>query len=332
MATTATGGMSENPTSATEYGPSTFFGPYLEDYLGKAQGLSNMDFTPYTGQLTAGTSNLQGKAFEGIGGLTVPTAYNAAGNVAADAAAGYGNINPSDISTNRFTTDFAQQYMNPYLQAALDPQIREAQRNAEIQRMKDASRLTQAGAFGGSRQAIMEAEGGRNLSQNLSDIVSKGYNTAYDKAADIFKSDEDRLLKAANDRARYGLDALSGQLTSAKAMSDIAGAGLSAERGIYSDQLSAGDKQREIEQQGLTADYNQYLREFNYPTEQLKAYGDAIKNTPAYTTFAYNTYGQVPGVVQNIAGGAAGAADLYDKLKKSGLNMSMDDFKKALGL
>lgn len=53
--------------------------------------------------------------------------------------------------------------MNPYLQASLEPQIAEAQRQAQIQQVANASRLNRAGAYGGSRQAIMDSESQRNL-------------------------------------------------------------------------------------------------------------------------------------------------------------------------
>ena len=77
-------------------------------------------------------------------------------------------------------------------------------------------------------------------------------------------------------------------------------------------ELAAGQTQRDIEQQGLTADYGQYLREFQYPQEQLTKYGEALKTVPAYTTFASNVYGQVPGTA---AAAATSASDLVQMLK-----------------
>ncbi len=342
MADNLTGGVAADPTQAVERTLSTWYAPYATDLLDRSQALSGMEFTPYSGQLTAGPSALQTGAFQGIGSLTVPTGYGQAGDVASNVAAGYGNVgtyDPTQFTTNQFNADYARQYMNPYLQSALDPQIREAQRAAEMKRMQDAGRLTQAGAFGGSRQAIMESEGNRNLMQNVSDILSKGYNTAYDKAADIFKSDQDRALDTQKASelskqfgAKYGLDALSGQLGAAKTLSDITGAGLGAERGILQDQLGAGKDMRDIQQQGLSADYAQYLREFNYPQEQLNNYMNALKTMPAYATTAENTYGAIPGVVQNAAAGAAGMQSLYDNLKGLGVDLSGEGVKKAFGL
>jgi len=48
------------------------------------------------------------------------------------------------------TVGTVQSYMNPYLEAVLEPQRREASRQADIARMQTAGRLSQAGAYGGS--------------------------------------------------------------------------------------------------------------------------------------------------------------------------------------
>jgi hypothetical protein len=110
----------------------------------------------------------------------------------------------SQFQSGLFDTDQARRYMNPYLQASLDPQLAEARRQSDISRVLDAGRLTQAGAFGGSRQAIMEAEGRRNLGTKLADITGAGYNTAYANAMAQFNADQNRSLTAqeATERSR----------------------------------------------------------------------------------------------------------------------------------
>ena len=271
--------LSSTPTSATEYGPSSWYGPYITDYLNKQQALSGMGFTPYSGQLTAGPSNLQTQAFQGLGNLTVPTQYQ----TATTAMEGY-----------MPTVGTVESYMNPYLQNVLDPQLREARRQADISRMNTASRLAQAGAFGGGRQAIMEAEGERNLATQLADITGKGYAGAYDTAR-------------AQRLAELGL----GQ-AGAKSLADIGTATQTAGLQNLAQQLAAGATQRDIEQAGITADYGQYLREFQYPQEQLTKFGEALKAAPAYTTFASNIYGQVPGTA---SAATQSANDLIQTLK-----------------
>jgi len=149
----------------------------------------------------------------------------------------------------------AAQYMNPYLQAALDPQLREARRQADVSRIADASRLTKAGAFGGSRQAIMESEGRRNLGQLQSDITAKGYADAFEKARSQFNTEEDRRIAAEEADRRYGLSALR-------------------------DMSTAGATQRDIEQEGITADYLQFEKERKYPYEQLAFQQSLLNGLP----------------------------------------------------
>ena len=271
--------LSSTPTSATEYGPSSWYGPYITDYLNKQQALSGMGFTPYTGKLTAGTSDLQNKAFQGIGNLTIPSEYAKASTAMESYMPKVGSV---------------ESYMNPYLQSVLDPQLAEQRRQSEIQRNLDQSRLTQAGAFGGSRQAIMDAERERNLATLQNTTVGQGYAGAYDRAL-----------------AQRNAELSLGQ-AGAKTLADIGTAQNTAGLANLASQLQAGATQRDIEQQGLAADYAQYLREFQYPQEQLTKYGEALKTVPAYTTFASNVYGQVPGTA---AAAATSANDLVQMLK-----------------
>ena len=213
--------------SGTEESLSSWAAPYVTDILAKGKALANQPYQAYTGPLTAGPSDLQTKAFQGIAGLTVPTAQ-------------MGAFTPTSFTAGTAATD----YMNPYLQASLEPQIAEAQRQAQIQQRQNASRLSRAGAYGGSRQAIMDSETQRNLLRNLGDISAKGYDTAYTEARKQFNAEQDRLRNAQQDTNRYGLLAL--------------------------DQiLNFGDAQRGIASEGIEADYEQFKEERDFPYKQV---------------------------------------------------------------
>ena len=106
--------LSSTPTSSSENTLSSWYAPYMTDYLDRAKALSGMAFTPYSGPLTAGTSDLQSKAFQGIANLTVPSQYGTASTAM------------TDVMNAQFTPSAVQQYMNPYLQASLEPQLAEA--------------------------------------------------------------------------------------------------------------------------------------------------------------------------------------------------------------
>ena len=279
-------------TGSTESSLSTWAGPYVTDMLGKAQALSELPYQPYTGALTAGPSTLQTQAFQGLGGLTVPSALTTAGQQAQQTFGATQQYMP--------TVGTIQSYMNPYLEAVLAPQKRAAEETAAKQRMETAGRLSQAGAYGGSRQAIMEAEGQRNLQQLLSDITGKGYASAYDAARAQRQADIDA-----------GLRGLAAQTAATQALTSAGTQEQAAGLQNIAQQIAAGATQRDIEQQGLTADYNQYLRELQYPQQQLEFQRQMIANLPVASASFYQP---APSAFQSAAGGAGTALELLKLL------------------
>ena len=108
---------------------------------------------------------------------------------------------PSQYQNTAFTSgtfggEQAQQYMNPYLQASLNPQLEEARRQAQITEQQNKAAMTRAGAFGGGRSAILAAENQRNLGTNLANITGKGYDTAFQNAMSQFNADQARNMQA----------------------------------------------------------------------------------------------------------------------------------------
>jgi len=84
----------------------------------------------------------------------------------------------------------AEALMSPYMQGVIDKQTREAIRQADIARGGRGARYAQAGAFGGSRQAIEEAEAERNLQTQLGDITATGLQSAYQQAQEQFNREQ----------------------------------------------------------------------------------------------------------------------------------------------
>ena len=253
----------------TESSLSSWVGPYVTEMLGKGQALSNQPYQAYTGPLTAGPSTLQQQGWQGIANLNIPTGQQT-----------------SYTPTSYTDTGMAQKYMNPYVQTALDPQIFEARRQAEIENLKNKAAATRAGAYGGSRQALMESESQRNLLQHLANITGQGYQKAYESGAAQFNTEQGRQQAAVKQAQDYGL------------------AGLAA-------QTTAGGQQRDIEQQGITADYGQFQEARDYPYKQVQYAQSLLQNLPlqAQTT----TYTQ-PSTLSNILSSSKGILGLYDSL------------------
>jgi len=233
---------------------SPWAGPYVTNMLGRGAALAGMDYTPYQGPLTAGESGLQQQAFQGLANLAVPTASTA----------------------GSFTAPgMAQQYMNPYMEAALQPQMDEARRQAQIEQQNLQSRYGRAGAYGGGRQAVAEAELSGSLQRNLANIYGTGMQQAYDRAADLF-----------NQERQYGLQALQAQQT-------------------------GGAQQRAIEQEGVLADIAQFEEERDYPYKQVQYMQSLLQGLPI-STQSYQ-YAQPTGLA-NFMGGASGIVGLLQGL------------------
>lgn len=99
----------------------------------------------------------------------------------------------------------AEQYMSPFMEQALAPQLREAQRASEMQRNVNQAQAVGQGAFGGSRQAIIEAERQRNLGTQMGDIRARGMQTAFEQAQNQFNQDAARRLQEQQLNQQAGL-------------------------------------------------------------------------------------------------------------------------------
>ena len=253
---------------------SPWAGDYVTDYLGKGQAVANAPQQVYGGPLTAGTSPLQQQAFAGISGLAQQ------------------GFTPTQFTGGTFGAEQAQQYMNPYIQSALDPQMKEMSRQAEITRMGDAGRLVKAGAFGGSRQAVMESEGNKNLLAQQAQTLGAGYQTAYDKAMAQYNADQTRGMEAqkATEASRtysadYGL----------KSLGDLS---------------SMGATQRGIAGEGIAADKAQFEEQRDYPAKMAQFQKDLMTGLPITTSATTaNTTG-----VSDLMSQISGLQSLYKTL------------------
>ena len=352
--TTTTGG-------TTSSGLSDWAQPYIvgtatdPGYLTKAKALGNEGYQAYDKPLTAGESQLQTKAFQGIGGLSVPSSIGTAATTAGNVANRFAGMsyNPSQFGnqfaapgayqtgqfasqyqgpdqyqagqfdTGTFGADQAQQYMNPYLQSALTPQLEEARRQSQITQMGNQAKATQAGAFGGSRQALMDTETQRALGTNLANITGQGYNTAYDKAMSQFNADQARQMQAqqAGEQSRQF-----GATQSATTADLMAKYGLSAQQAQEaSRQFGAG--------QGMTAAQQaaQYGLAGQQAQESSKQFGanyglESLKNQLA----AAQAQGQL-GLTENTANLAnlqqqLTAGDAQRKIEAEGVKADLDEF------
>jgi len=316
MALLSSSGLTSTPSKSTVTGPSDYTKPLVNDVLSKGQAIVNNPAPAYTGQLTAGPSNLQNQAWQGLSNLTLPETMTTAGNALTDIGQQAQGVSYNPVGS-AFDANQAQQYMNPYLQAALNPQLEAARRSSEISQQTANANAASKGAFGGGRQAIMDAEAARNLNTNLANITGMGYNAAYDKAATQFNADQARRIQ----EAQFGSDTGLKGLQAATAANQAAG-NVGAQQAQYGLQnlqtlATAGNTQQAQDQAALNAQYNQYLDQRSQPFTNLSNQANLIKGLGGSSNQEYMAE---QSALQKTAGIAGLGASITKNLQAAGLS------------
>ena len=276
---------------------SNWAGPYVTNMLGQGQALANMPYQAYMGPLTAGESPLQTSAFTNAAALQTPSSIGTAATEAGKIGTAAQGLQYTPTTTS-FDATQAQNYMNPYLQASLNPQLEEARRQSQITQQQNAAKMTQAGAFGGSRQAILDAETQRNLGSNLANITGTGYNTAFNNAQQQFNADQQRKMQEAQYGANFGLQGLQTGLQAAQAQGALGTQQNQAGINTLNAQLGAGAQQRGIESEGIAADKAQFEEARANPYKMVQFQQSLLQGLPTASQ-SYNA--TQPSALQSAA-------------------------------
>jgi hypothetical protein len=308
---TSAGGVPLDTSKTSTLSP--WAGDYITNFLGQGAALANAPQQIYGGPLTAGASDLQQQGFAGMSDIA------GAGYQPGSFTNQYKAPTAYTPTTSSFDTAAASQYMNPYLTSALQPQIDEARRQSQMTQQQNAAKMTQAGAFGGSRGAIMDAETQRSLGANLASITGTGYNTAYDKATAQFNADQARKMAEAQYGAGQGMTSAQNlaQYGDAAQKANEASRQYSSEFGLKSlqDLMSAGATQRGITAEGIAADKAQFEQQQAYPFNMVEFQRKLVEGLPTgASTTAVNQ-----DAVSKIQSDVAGLASLYKTLANLGV-------------
>jgi len=231
--------------------------------------------------MSGGSKNLGGPKMGAIGatgGMPMGSGTLGTAQTGMPQQGGIAGLTPPQASQQ--PSNIAQSYMNPYLQSVLDPQMAELRRQNDITNMQANAKLTGAGAFGGGRQAIMNAENNRNLMMEQNKTVGQGYANAYDKAMGQFNTEQGQA------------------------------------RDLASLMSTQGAQQRDIEQQGISADYNEFLAQRDDPMKKTQYLQSMLQGLPISTVS--NQAGQLSGIGQ-LSSTVGGLGNIMESLKKLGL-------------
>ena len=228
--------------------------PYAQDVLSKGKAVTDVGQNPYQaygGERVAGFTPLQQQAQTGAANIqTGPQGFqNQVGG-----------------------------YMNPYMNQILAPRLAEANRQYDISGMQANSQATQAGAFGGGRQALMQAENERNRNMGLQSIYGQGLDTAFNNAQNQYNQGFNQNVQT------LGL------------------------------QNQLGGQQQAQTQRGLDTAYQDFLTQKNYPYQQLSYMANLVRGTPMGMNTQSQVYQAPPSTAQTIGAlgaGAIGASRLF---------------------
>ena len=204
-------------------------------------------------------------------------------------------LSATALGTAEIGTEDIQRRMDPFLQNVVDIAKREAIRDEDLAAQGRAAQAVGAGSFGGSRQAILEAEAERNLGQRLGDIQARGLSSAFQNAQLAAEQQRQREMTGGRQFAALG------DITGTRARSDLSGlAGI-------------GEIQQQREQQALDLARREFLEEQAFPQRSLQRYASLIRGFPLDASQQRTTTDTLatPSLAQTLVGGLGTAAGLY---------------------
>ena len=239
-----------------------------DDLYNRAKGIAGQPFVPYTGARVAGFNPDQLQGFDSARGMFQDSmSYNPRGLL-------------SDMGTQPLNI---QSFQNPYNTQVIDQSLSDLDRARQIRLQSDQDRAIGAGAFGGSRSALLEAETNRNFAdaaaRTSSNLRQSGYNNALNAAM------QDRNFRSG---IQSGL--LGDQYRNLGLLSGI------------------GTQQQGLQQAGMDAGYNEFLRALGYGPQQLGLLQGAV-------------FGMTPGEIQGTSnkqgmlGRIGDGLELYNTVK-----------------
>jgi hypothetical protein len=274
------GGQSSQQNQYSNISPA--FQPYVGSVLGAAQQqVFNQDqsgnitgINPYTayGQITgtdangnpiqsginqsanaaanasvAGFTGLQNQAFQGAQNLSNSAAPNITG------AAAYGSLGAGQDLGNQLTSTSAmQQYMNPYIQNALQPALALQNQQYGQALAQEQGNATRSGAFGGSREALMAGQNQQNQMLANNQLIGNAYSQAFGNAQ-----------QQAQNVAQLGLQGYN-------QAGSLAGQQLNQQQGILGLQNQYGTQQQQQQQNLINQAMQNYATARQYPMQQLQ--------------------------------------------------------------
>jgi hypothetical protein len=289
--------------------------PYVENMLGQTAALTDINQNPYQNydaQRIAGFTPMQTQAMTNIGNMQIAPQLGQASGFANQSGQGSlqtaGQMAGVGQAYQNMATDPAemQKYMNPYIQQALNPQLQLLNQQQALQGQGIAAKASGQGAFGGNRATLAQGLNAQNYALAGQQAIGQGYSDAFKQAQ-----------QAQQFGANLGLQGLQGSLAgygqanqAAATLGQLGQTQYGQQMGINQAQQQAGAMQQALQQQGLDVNYQDFLKQKNYPYQQLAFQSDMLRGLPMSQS-AQTMYSAPPSGYSQAAGLGATGLGLY---------------------
>lgn len=274
------GGKGSNTTKSTFKLPPEFIKAYNES-LQMARNAVNQPYTPYTGQLVAGLTPGQQQGIANIQasqGMALPFIQEGAGYTR-EAARG-------------ITPELYQRFYSPYVRDVAEATQANLLESAAQQRSGLKSGAIGAGAFGGDRAGIAQAEMARQQNLANAQAMANIYNQGYGQAMGLAGQQVQNLGAMGQQLAGLGTGAQTSALQGAQA------------------QMAAGAQEQATNQAQLQAAYDQFLQQQSYPFQLAQFFANIAQGLGSTAGGTSTTKAPSPSIGSQILGGLGAIANI----------------------
>jgi len=331
------GGGSTTSTNYTSSLPE-YAEPYFVNMMDRAENASLQPYAAYQGDRTANITGDQTNAYGQIGALGEPSQLgqatdmtSAAANAAMNNTGTYQgqNVN-SSFAPGQFGGAEAAQYMNPYQQNVTDSAIRKLGTQYQTQQQARNANAAKVGAFGGSRQGLVESSALNDFNMGAADLQYKGMSDSYTNAQSQYERDRQAQSDAskqrlAADTSNQNSDLASAQLRQAGYTSALQGANQLGTLGATQQELAlnranalntVGQQQQAQTQKELDQQYADFTNLRDAERNNLTFYSGILRGTNGVLGQDSTTSAPSPSLASQLGGLGIAGAGLYGAATK----------------
>lgn len=207
--------------------------------------------------------------------ITQPTGPNVFGQAsgalgsAISAAQGGAGFQPVNVTAGQLAGMNFAPYTNPYESQVVGQSLADLNRAREMAMGNVAAQATAARAFGGTRQALMEAETNRAFAEQAARTASGLRQAGFSQALQAGQFDVGTAMQAALANQQAALSANQQRLGAAGTLGNLSNLAFGMGRDIQSQQMQQGAMQQALQQQLIDAARGQYGGFTSAPTQSL---------------------------------------------------------------